>query len=209
MTNMEPTHPQETKGKRPRQGHNITTCYRCGKHTMELVDSERMYRCSACDSSLPLRCEHSVVCIVAKDFKKRGFSVKISNDFPCCESFETIKGRAQIDISCTKGDEQWVIEAKGYTKNPSDAGTDVQTGLGKLLMERGKERGDHISYGLAIPMAPHFLELCKNVSKGDREFLHLSWILVLPDNTVQIIAPGKTFENLFEEMREKDEFHST
>jgi hypothetical protein len=89
------------------------------------------------------------------------------------------------DLTCTKGSDTWVIEAKGKT---SDIGLDFNTGLGQI-MKRISDPNN--KYAMAVPAIPQFERQCGMISPWVRERVGLYWVFVYENGTVRIDSPFK------------------
>lgn len=108
-----------------------------------------------------------------------------------CKSFEKhhytvhIKETGSPDITCTKKDKIWFIEAKGETANET---VDFHTALGQMLRLM---KGDlKINYAIALPDAPSYRKKCRKLSHWLRKDLHLYFILVEGQN-IQRFSPDR------------------
>lgn len=90
-----------------------------------------------------------------------------------------------------KGDDIWIIEAKGET---SQIGLDFRTGLGQLLHKMGEKRNPKIKYALAFPNEVRFHNQAKMVAQRIRKALNLHFIVVDENGDVRVIEPE---EDLF------------
>jgi len=92
----------------------------------------------------------------------------------------------QVDLLCTHptSGEAWHIEAKGLT---TQVGLDFRTGLGQLVQGM---RSETSKYGAAVPDTPAFRAQIAKLSPWVVSALHIHWLLVSPDGSVHIVAPG-------------------
>lgn len=97
----------------------------------------------------------------------------------------TLDTEQRIDLICSHRatDEQWHIEAKGHTEN---VGLDFRTGLGQLVQAMDEES---TKYGIAVPDTPQFRAQIAKVSSRVTQLLHLHWLFVAADGSVQVITP--------------------
>lgn len=135
--------------------------------------------------------ESHVKDILKKWFKNGGYEILDSDEN------SQIDSEVKVDLIAKKGDEYWIIEAKGdYDRNTSQYNVNFDTGMGQLLKSISKldtktkyaisipysrtERGEKLSYRLIL----------KKYSKSVIfEVLNIHIILVRDDESVEIIPP--------------------
>ena len=97
----------------------------------------------------------------------------------------TLDTEQRTDLICSHPEtgEKWHIEAKGHT---TAIGLDFRTGLGQLVQAMAEES---TKYGIAVPDTPQFRAQVAKVSPRVAQLLHLHWLLVAADGSVQDITP--------------------
>ncbi|KAB8140329.1 hypothetical protein F8S13_24160 [Chloroflexia bacterium SDU3-3] len=118
-------------------------------------------------------------------FPHEGFVQAAVEQFFLRQGFIAIP-RGHADFACRHPDtnEEWLIEAKGKTK---EVGLDFRTGLGQLVQ---RMHGSELKYGLAFPNIPTFLNQYKLVSPWVRSQIQLHWLVVGEQGHITIIAPS-------------------
>lgn len=80
---------------------------------------------------------------------------------------------------------RWLIEAKGVT---AATGLDYHTGLGQLVQ---RIRDDITDPAIAVPATPFFRRRFQRMSPRVRTALHLTWLLVRADQSVETVTPDQ------------------
>ncbi len=98
-----------------------------------------------------------------------------------------LKTKEQVDLIAEKGNELWIIEAKGVT---SAVGTDFNTCLGQLV--KSMKDGNAI-YAIAIPKHTKYKYQCELISDYFRKLVGLHILLVDETGKVNIVLPSDSF----------------
>ena len=135
--------------------------------------------------------ESHVKDILKKWLKDGGYEVLDSDEN------SQIDSEVKVDLIAKKGDEYWIIEAKGdYDRNTSQYNVNFDTGMGQLLKSISK-LDSKTKYAIAIPFSrtergeklSYRLILNKYSKSVIFEVLNIHIILVRDDESVEIILP--------------------
>lgn len=133
--------------------------------------------------------ERDVQEVLCEWFENRGYVVvqKCLDDPTSFDDIRKCRTSAifGIDIVAQKGNEKWIVEAKGETKGGAASGyVDLMCGVGQLLTYM-KKIDEDLHYAIAIPKTPHFANALKKLRKSAAIVkLKLNLFLVNPDGKV-------------------------
>jgi hypothetical protein len=103
-----------------------------------------------------------------------------------------LKTKEQVDLIADKGNERWVIEAKGLT---SAVGTDFNTCLGQLVKSI---KDENTIYAIAIPKHAKYKRQCELISDYFRKLIGLHILLVDETSNIKVIFPSDSFISYFD-----------
>lgn len=103
-----------------------------------------------------------------------------------------LKTKEQVDLIAEKGNERWVIEAKGLTRA---VGTDFNKCLGQLVKSI---KDDNTFYAIAVPKHAKYGHQCELISDYFRNLIGLHILLVDEMGKVNIILPSDSFATYFD-----------
>jgi hypothetical protein len=114
--------------------------------------------------------ERDVQEVLCKWFENRGYVViqKCIDDPTGFDDIRKCRTSAifGIDIVAQKGNEKWMVEAKGETKGGTASGdVDLMCGIGQLLTYM-KKIDEDLHYAIAIPNTSHFANALKKLRKS-------------------------------------------
>jgi hypothetical protein len=102
-----------------------------------------------------------------------------------------LKTNEQVDLIAMKGNERWVIEAKGLT---SAVGTDFNTCLGQLIKSI---KDENTTYAIAVPKHTKYRHQCELISDYFRNLIRLHVLLVDETGEINIVFPSDVFASYF------------
>jgi len=94
----------------------------------------------------------------------------------------------QVDIIASRGDDKWIIEAKGITEA---VGTDFNTCIGQLAKSMTTDQNN---YALAIPRHIKYKRQCELLSQFFRELVQLHILVVDSEGQIDVIKPSESID---------------
>lgn len=99
-----------------------------------------------------------------------------------------VKSDGQVDIEAYKGNEKWIVEAKGLT---SAVGLDFNTCIGQIVKSMDCET---TNYAMAFPDHPKYELQCSKIPKIFRERNNLYFLIVDEMGSVKVVEPTENIE---------------